>query len=43
MTLILIYEMILIFRLYYIQFKEIKILWGPGAEGRYEGRGPGAG
>ena len=29
------------FRLYYIQFKEVKILWGPRAE--YEGQGPGAG
>ena len=30
--------------LYYIKFKEVKILWGPGAKGwgreaRYEGRG----
>ena len=29
------------FKLYYIQFKEVKILWGPRAE--YEGQGPAAG
>ena len=31
--LILIYGVLSSFRLYYIQFKELKILWGPGAEG----------
>ena len=33
-TLILIYDVLLSFRLYYIQFKELKILLGPGARGR---------
>ena len=27
------------FRFYYTQFKEFKILWGPGAEGRIWGPG----
>ena len=30
-TLSLIYDVLPSFRLYYIQFKEVKILWGPGA------------
>ena len=33
-TLILIYDVLYSFRLNYIQFKELKILWGLGAEGR---------
>ena len=33
-TLILIYDVLYSFRLYYIKFKEVKILWGPGAGGR---------
>ena len=33
-TLILIYGVLSSFSLYYIQFKEVKILWGPGAVGR---------
>ena len=33
-TLILIYDALCSFRLYYIQFKEVKILWGPGSGGR---------
>ena len=33
-TLILIYDALYSFRLYYIQFKEVKILRGPEAEGR---------
>ena len=33
-TLILIYDVLYSFRLYYIQFKEFKILWGPGTGGR---------
>ena len=37
-TLILIYDALSSFRLYYIQFKEVKILWRLGAE--YEGWGP---
>ena len=28
-------------RLYYIQFIEVKMLWGQGLEAGYEGRGPG--
>ena len=33
-TLTLIYDVLYSFRLYYIQFKEFKIFWGPGAGGR---------
>ena len=36
-TLILIYDVLYSFRLCYIQFKEVKILWGPGAEGKIWG------
>ena len=35
---VLIYDVLSSFRLYNIQFKTVKILWGPGAG--YEGRGP---
>ena len=38
---ILIYGVLSFFRLYYIQFKEVKVLWGRGIEGRVWG--PGAG
>ena len=31
---VLIYDVLSSFRLYNIQFKKVKILWGPGAEGR---------
>ena len=45
-TLILIYDVLYSFRLYYIHFKEFKIFWGPGDEdreprARYEGWGTG--
>ena len=40
-TLILIYDVLYSFRLYYIQFKEFKILWGPGTEDRMWERGAG--
>ena len=40
-NLILIYDALSTYRLYYVQFKEVKILWGSGAG--YEGQGPGAG
>ena len=40
-TLTLIYDVLSSFRLYYIQFTEIKILWGPGAQNRMWGPGSG--
>ena len=39
-TLTLIYDVLFSFRFYYIQFKEVKILWGPGAGCEGRGRGP---
>ena len=40
-TLVLISNVPSSFRLYYIQFKEFKILWEPGARGRILGPGVG--
>ena len=39
-SLILIYDMLRTFRFYFIQFKEVWILWGPGAEAESQIRGP---
>ena len=42
-NLILIYDVPSSYRLYYVQFKEVKILWGLGAWDRIWGPGAGAG